>query len=345
MIIIVDAMGGDNAPAEIVKGCAAASMDFSDKITKIKLVGRKNEIAACLSELKYDAGRIEIVDAPDVITGDDDPTVAIRQKKDSSLRRALDMVHHGEGDVMVSAGNTGALIAGATLIVKRIKGVRRVALAPIMPSEKGCFLLVDAGANSECTPAFLKQFAIMGSIYMEKIMNIPRPRVGLVNIGSEDKKGTDTVVETNAELKKTPINYIGYIEGREIPIGEADVVVCDGFTGNVILKFMEGMGIVMYSLIKDIFTKNLKTKLAALMVKDGLKNFKKTMDYTEYGGAPILGASMPVIKAHGSSNAKAFYHAIGQAISTVESDLIGEIKENLAKYGDKRPASGDEING
>lgn len=329
MNIIVDAMGGDNAPEEIVKGCVKAADDFNEMIT---LVGKSEVLRALLKDCGYSGDNINIVNADEVISGDDEPTTAIRQKKNSSLRIGLDMLHHGDGDVLVSAGNTGALITGATLIVKRIKGVRRVALAPLMPSAKGCFLLVDGGANCECTAAFLKQFAIMGSIYMEKIVKKDRPRVGLVNIGSEEEKGTPVIHEAHKMLKELPINYAGYIEGREIPLGDADVVVCDGFTGNVVLKFMEGMGIVIKGYFKSLFFKNLKSKIAALLVKSGIKEISKTMDYREYGGAPILGSAKPVIKAHGSSNAKAFYHAVRQAIDMVNNNLVDTIAENINKY-------------
>ncbi len=333
MNIIVDAMGGDNAPDEIVKGCVSAARDFKETIT---LVGKEDVILKLLKKYGYSGNNIKTVNADDVISGDDEPTSAIRQKKNSSLRVGLDMLHHGDGDVLVSAGNTGALITGATLIVKRIKGVRRVALAPLMPSAAGCFLLVDGGANAECTAAFLKQFAIMGSIYMEKILKNDRPKIGLVNIGSEEEKGTPVIHEAHRMLKEIPVNYTGYIEGREIPQGAADVVVCDGFTGNVILKFMEGMGIVVKGYLKGLFFKSLKSKLAAVLVKRGIKEIAKTMDYTEYGGAPILGACKPVIKAHGSSNGKAFYHAIRQAIEMVNNNLVDTIAENINKYESSR---------
>ena len=331
MNIIVDAMGGDHAPGAIVEGCVRAAKELDVDIT---LVGREESISKVLSAQDYDKARITVVHANEVVSGDDDPTVAIRQKKDSSLRVGLTKLQKGEGDAFVSAGNTGALIAGATLVIKRIPGVRRVALAPIMPTDKGCFLLVDAGANAECTPAFLKQFAIMGSIYMEKVMGVKAPRVGLVNIGSEEEKGTPLIIETHRLLKQTPVKYTGYIEARDIPLGGADVVVCDGFTGNVILKFMEGMGIVFYDMLKEIFFKNILTKMSAVLVKDGLHKLKRTMDYTEYGGAPILGATKPVIKAHGSSNAKAFFHAIRQAKEVAQNGLIDEISSNIQKYGE-----------
>ena len=331
MHIIIDGMGGDNAPGEIVAGCLLAAQLIDVKLT---IVGNEDKINAELNKAEYDKSKISVVHASEVISGDDEPTAAIRNKKDSSLRIGLSLLKRGEGDAFVSAGNTGALIAGATLIIKRAKGVRRVALAPIMPSADGCFLLVDAGANTECSPAFLRQFAIMGSIYMEKVMGVSSPGVALVNIGEEEAKGTDTIIEAGKALKNTDINYKGYIEARDIPQGAADVVVCDGFTGNVILKLMEGMGMVFYGMLKEIFYKNTITKLSSLLVKSGLMKLKKTMDYTEYGGAPILGASKPVIKAHGSSNAKAFCSAIRQAVEVVKNGLTDEIALNIQKYGD-----------
>lgn len=327
--VIVDAMGGDYAPVEIVKGCVDAARDFDVEIT---LVGYEDKVKAELAKYNYDPKKIKTVHADEVIEACDDPTTAIRSKKNSSLCVALSMLADDKGDVCVSAGNSGALIAGATLIVKRIKGVRRVAFAPVMPSLKGAFILVDGGANVECTPAFMKQFAIMGSIYMEKVMNKPNPKVGLVNVGEEENKGTPMYVETYSELKKLDLNFTGNIEARDIPFGKADVVVCDGFTGNVILKFMEGMGASFYEMLKDVFYKSVVSKLAAVFVRSGLGNLKKTMDYTEYGGAPILGASKPVIKAHGDSKAKAFYHAVKQAVKLVENGVTEEIKKNIEKF-------------
>lgn len=339
MNIIIDAMGGDDAPGAVVEGCVAAVKDLNITLT---LVGREEEIRRELSRCGYRGDEIRIIHAAEIIGDGEDPMKGIK-KKDSSMRVALSMLKDGEGDAVVSAGNTGALISGATLLVKRIHGVRRVALAPIMPTNQGCFLMVDAGANAECTPAFLKQFAIMGSIYMEKIMGVQKPRVKLINIGSEEGKGTPLISETHRLLKELPLCYEGFIEGREIPVGGADVVVCDGFTGNVVLKFMEGMGLAFSDMVKQIFLKSFYTKLAAVMVKDGLRNFKKTMDYTEYGGAPILGAAKPVIKAHGSSNGKAFYHAIRQAKQLTEKRLVDAIAENIQKYGlETRKGDADE---
>lgn len=317
--IIVDAMGGDHAPSEIVKGCVEA-VDKHD--VDLVLVGKEDVVWAELGKCGYEGNRIFVVNASEVIEGEDDPIDAIRHKKDSSMRVALNLLAKGEGDAMVSAGNTGALISGATLIVKRIKGIRRAALAPVMPSTEGNYLLIDSGANAECTAAFLKQFAIMGSVYMQKFMGMENPRVGLVNIGTEDDKGTETIREAHAMLKDVTINYIGYVEARNIPTGGADVVVCDGFTGNVILKFMEGMASSFMTMLKRVFYRNTASKLAAFAVKGGLSEMKKSMDYTEHGGAPVLGVKAPVIKAHGSSNAKAFSNAIRQAKRLVECKLV-----------------------
>ena len=332
MNIIIDAMGGDHAPQAVVAGCKMAleAMDIT-----LTLVGREKQIRREMELCGLKDDRIQIIHAEEVIFGEDDPMTAIRRKKDSSMRIALSLLKEGKGDVVVSGGNTGALISGATLLVKRIPGVRRVALAPVMPALNGCFLLLDAGANVECTPAFLKQFAIMGAIYMEKVMKRKAPSVGLVNIGSEEEKGTPLVQKTHALLKEIPVNYQGYIEARDIPLGGADVVVCDGFTGNVILKCMEGMGSAFAGMLKNIFMKNLATKAAAGIVKGGLENLKKSMDYTEYGGAPILGVAKPVIKAHGSSNAKAFYHAIRQACLVVENKVTDAMAEHIADYSEE----------
>lgn len=330
MKIIVDAMGGDNAPKAIVEGCVRAVEELGVSIT---LVGQEEAIQKELKELGYRGDSIDVVHTEDTIGGEEDPVTAI-MRKETSIRVALNLLKDGAGDAVVSAGNTGALIAGATLFLKRIKGVRRAALTPVMPTTNGgCFLLVDAGANSDCTPAYLKQFAIMGSIYMKSVIGVKEPRVKVVNIGIEENKGTELMTETNALLKKIPIRYEGYIEGRDIPFGEADVVVCDGFTGNVILKLMEGMGLGLAGMVKKVFMKNVISKTAALMVRKGIKEFKKSMDYTEYGGAPVLGVTRPVIKAHGSSNGKAVYHAIRQAKKVVEERLVDAIAEHIAEYG------------
>lgn len=329
MNIIIDAMGSDGGSKPVIEGSVRAVDELGISVT---LVGPENELNNELKFIGYSGDKISVVNADYVIDGNEEPTQAIK-KKDSSMRIALSLLKDGYGDAVISAGNTGALIAGATLILKRIDGVRRASLAPVMPAKDSFFLLIDAGANSECTPAFLKQFAIMGSIYMESIMGVKNPRVKLVNIGLEENKGPKLIMDTNKILKEIPIRYEGYIEAREVPLGGADVVVCDGFTGNVILKCMEGMGIAVTCMIKNIFLKNAITKLSALFVKSGFKKFKNSMDYTEYGGAPVLGVTKPVIKAHGSSNGNAIFHAILQAKRLTENKLVDTIAENIKQYG------------
>ncbi|WHH59410.1 phosphate acyltransferase PlsX [Petroclostridium sp. X23] len=331
MKIIVDAMGGDNAPVEIIKGSVQASKDMD---IDIYLVGNEEIISNELNKYQYTKERIHIINAAEVITNDDVPTKAIKTKKDSSLVKGLKMLKNREGDAFVSAGNTGALLTGSLLLVGRIKGIDRPALTPVIPTSTGCSLLIDAGANTNCKPINLLQFGIMGSAYMKKVLDIESPKVGLVNIGAEEGKGNDLTKESYPMLKNAPINFLGNIEARDIPDGSAEVLVCDGFVGNVILKFMEGMGLTFYSNIKNIFTKNIFTYLAAMLVKKGLKDFKKKMDYTEYGGAPLLGIDGVVIKAHGSSNAKAFYYAIKQAKKFTETEVIAEIKEYIHKTGE-----------
>jgi len=326
MKIIIDAMGGDNAPFAIVDGANRAAADFN---VQIALVGDESKISAYIKEKGYSNPNMSIVSASEVITGDDNPIEVIKQKKDSSMVVAQRMLADGGGDALVSAGNTGALVTGSTLIVKRIRGIRRAALAPFCPTKTGSMLLIDGGANSDCTPQFLLQFGIMGSIYMNKLHGIANPRVGLVNIGTEEEKGTDLVVATNKLLKTTDLNYVGNIEAREVPCGIADVVVCDGFTGNIILKLMEGMASVLLGKVKEIFMQSFITKMAALIMKKRFMEFKDSMDYTEYGGAPLLGLSKPVIKAHGSSDANAFYHAIRQAIAYKNSGIIEEITKTI----------------
>ena len=328
MRIIVDAMGGDNAPEAIVKGAVYAR----DRLgAEIVLVGRKEEIEKYLGE---DRNNIEIVDARDIITMEDDPSTATRRKKDSSMTVALTMLKNGEGDAMVSAGSTGALLTGATLIVKRIKGVRRAAMAPQIPTKTGReAVLIDCGATADCTPEFLLQFAFMGSYYAEKVLGIENPRVALLNIGAEDSKGGELQKAVYPLLKQAgeagAINFTGNIEARDVPLGGADVVVADGFSGNILLKGIEGTALFMASMMKDMFKKNVLTKLAALLCMDGVKAFKKKMDYRETGGTALIGLSKPVIKAHGSSDALAIRNAIRQAIGAVEADVAATLAANM----------------
>ena len=324
MRILVDAMGGDLAPDEIVKGAVHAQQELGAEIV---LVGQRAAIEACL---RNEQARLEIIDASEVITMDDDPSTATRRKKDASMTVALNMLRDGKGDAVVSAGSTGALLTGATLIVKRIKGVKRPAIGTVVPCKDGCFMMLDSGANHDCRPEMLRQFGLMGSVYMKRILGVPNPRVGLVNIGVEETKGTELQVEAYGLMKEAGYNFIGNVEAREVPLGGCDVAVCDGFTGNIILKTTEGLAKLFMSEIKGIFMKSLPNKLAAAVVKKDLGAFKKKFDSAEYGGALLLGTKKPVIKAHGSSDAKAFYNAIRQAISCCENNIIGEMESQLA---------------
>ena len=332
MKIIVDAMGGDNAPLEIVKGAIDANKEFSCEIV---LTGKTEEILRCLNELGYSeipAG-VEIMNATEVVEMEDDPATACRVKPDSSMTVGLRMLKEGKADAMVSAGSTGALLSGATLLVKRIKGVRRAVLSMSMPGKDGGFLLLDCGANAECTPEYLLQFAYMGHFYMSKLKGIKSPRVGLLNIGTEETKGTELQRETYKLLKAAGdegrINFVGNVEARGAFTGDCDVLVTDGFTANVLLKGAEGLGIFAMGEIKGIFTKSAFTKLAALIVKDGLKAFKKLFDASEVGGTMLLGIAKPVIKAHGSSKAKDIRSAVYQAMKCAENNICGAIEENI----------------
>lgn len=326
MKIIVDGFGGDNAPAEVLKGCAMAVAEYG---VEILLAGKKEVLEQSAQKNQVSLQKIEILDAPEILTMEDSPKDILRTKKNSSMSMGIAALRDGRGDAFVSAGNTGALVLGSNHFLKCIPGIKRAALAPILPSDTGCFMLLDAGANLECTPEMLFHFGIMGSLYMEKTMRVQIPRVGLVNIGAEETKGGDLQRQAFALLKASKLHFTGNLEARNIPYGDCDVVIADGFTGNVILKLTEGLGLTLSSNIKAVFKRNLISKLAALMVLPGLKDFKKKMDYTEYGGAPLLGISKPVIKAHGSSNAKAFKNAIRQARNFVAGNVINEIIANL----------------
>ena len=333
MKIILDAMGGDNAPAEILKGAAAATAAWPD--VEILAVGDAERIAACVKENAIEMKNIEIVNATEVIEMCDEPAKAVRAKKDSSMVVGLRMLAEGKGDAFVSAGSTGALHVGASLIVRTVKGVKRPALATVIPG-KTPFLLLDCGANVECRASMLEAFGVMGSVYMNKVMGLEQPRVALVNNGAEESKGTPTYVEAHQLLKNNKaIHFVGNIEPRDIPAGHADVVVADGFTGNVVLKLTEGLAKYFGSKLKEMFKKSLGTKVGYLLLKGGVADFKKSMDADEYGGAPLLGTRRPVIKAHGSSNARAIQNAIRQARLCVENDLCGVMAESLANLADE----------
>lgn len=333
MKIILDAMGGDNAPAEILKGAAAATAAWPDM--EILAVGDAERIAACVKENAIEMKNIEIVNATEVIEMCDEPAKAVRAKKDSSMVVGLRMLAEGKGDAFVSAGSTGALHVGASLIVRTVKGVKRPALATVIPG-KTPFLLLDCGANVECRASMLEAFGVMGSVYMNKVMGLEQPRVALVNNGAEESKGTPTYVEAHQLLKNNKaVHFVGNIEPRDIPAGHADVVVADGFTGNVVLKLTEGLAKYFGSKLKEMFKKSLGTKVGYLLLKGGVADFKKSMDADEYGGAPLLGTRRPVIKAHGSSNARAIQNAIRQARLCVENDLCGVMAESLANLADE----------
>lgn len=332
MRIIVDAMGGDNAPQAPVQGALRAIEEYG---VEVVLVGRGEDILETLrgegvAELPQG---LSITHADQVVEMCDNPATAFKEKKDSSLTVGLNLLKNGEGDAFVSAGSTGALLAGATLLVKRIKGIRRAAMAPVVPTGGGGAVLVDCGATAEGTPEFLLQFAFMGSYYAERTLGRPEPRVGLLNIGTEPSKGTDLQREAYRLLKKAGdegrINFVGNVEAREAVEGAVDVIVADGYSGNIFLKTMEGAGLFLGREVKKMFMRNLRSKLAALLVKDGLRSFKKLMDSGEVGGTALVGISRPVIKAHGSSDGYAMKNAIRQAVEFKRSGIIEDITENV----------------
>lgn len=328
MKIIVDAFGGDNAPVEIMKGCALAVEKLG---VDIVLAGDTEKIKNAAKESKISLKNIEILQADDIMDIHEDPSEIIKSKKNTSMAIGLKALSEDKGDAFVCAGSTGALIMGSTFVVKRIKGIKRPALAPIMPSEKNKFMLLDAGANNECRPEMLAQFAIMGSVYMNKVMGIEKPVVKILNVGAEDTKGRDLEKNTYKLLSTSNINFKGNIEARELPLGVADVVVTDGFTGNVALKLYEGMGAFFGHSLKSMF-KGIGL-LSALLIKGKITDFKKMMDYKEVGGAVLLGIQKPVIKAHGSSDAKAFYNAIRQAKKCIDGKMVETIKKEIEAFG------------
>lgn len=332
MRVIVDAFGGDNAPLEILRGAAMAVETLGVEIT---LTGKEEIIRKVAAENNISLKNMEIIDAPDVMEMEDEPRTILKSKKNSSMAEGLRRLAAGEGDAFVSAGSTGALIMGATFIVKRIKGVSRPALAPLIPSDTAPFLLIDCGANADCRPEMLVQFAQMGHIYMTRVLGRKEPKIGLLNIGTEECKGTALQQETYKLLKESDLPFMGNVEAREVPAGAADIVVADGFTGNILLKCIEGTTATLMRNIKGIFKSNLLTMLAALMVKPQIGAFKKKMDVSEHGGAPVIGVAKPVIKAHGNSDAKAFCSAIRQAANFADSGVIEAITEAVVATPDE----------
>lgn len=328
MRIAVDAFGGDNAPDEAVKGAVQAVKEYG---VTVVLTGEKEKLDECFARLGLPKDGIEYAEADGVIQIEDNPKEILKEKKNSSMGVALTMAAEGKADAMVSAGSTAALVMGGTLIVKRIKGVKRPSLTPIMPGAENMYILLDGGANVDCRPDMLRQFAVMGSVYMNKIMGVQNPKVGLLNVGAEEEKGRELEQETYKILKESTLNFIGNIEARDAALGGADVVVTDGFTGNVFLKTVEGMGKFMKLSLKKLFFRNIGTKIGAVLTNKGIKELSRRMDYRETGGSPLLGTAKPVIKAHGSSDALAFKNAIRQAKEFCERNVIGEIEKALAQ--------------
>ena len=340
MKIILDAMGGDNAPLAPVMGAVQAAKDFGAQII---LVGRGEEILSALKQQGIDnlPDGLEIVHADGVVDNHEDPTAAVRKQKDSSMMMGLKMLADGEGTAFISAGSTGALLTGATLIVKRVKGIRRAAMGPVMPNKAGGkTVILECGANAECTPEFLLQFGVVGSLYAQKYLGVENPKVGLLNIGAEDTKGTDLQKQAYALLQaasdKGIINFVGNAEARDVPLGMVDVVVCDGFAGNVLLKSIEGTAMFMGSLMKHkIFKRSFLSKIGYLFCKPGVDEVMGMLDYRTIGGTQFLGIKKPVIKAHGSSDALAFRNAVKQAMEASKTDFSAELEQSLSELTEK----------
>lgn len=345
MKIILDAMGGDNAPEAPVLGAIEAAKATGTQIT---LVGRGEEILSVMRKngIENLPEGMEIANAEDVVDMHDDPGSVIHKRKNSSMIIGLRMLADGQGDAFISAGSTGALLTGATLIVKRVRGIRRAAMGPAMPNKKGGKTVIcDCGANAECTPEFLLQFGLVGALFARKSFGIANPKVGLLNIGTEDSKGTDLQREAYALLKDAGeqglINFVGNVEARDVPMGEVDVVVCDGFSGNVMIKSIEGTAAFMGSLMSKMFKKNVLSKLAAALVMKDIKAFKKLLDYREIGGTQFLGIKKPVIKAHGSSDALAFRNAVYQAVEAAKADFSAELEQGLKQLAAAKEKAND----
>ncbi|HIX92553.1 MAG TPA: phosphate acyltransferase PlsX [Firmicutes bacterium] len=329
MKLILDAMGGDNAPLEILKGAAEALAEYSD--IELILVGREQELREICEREKLTLDRVEYIDAPDVVTMEDSAQTVVMSKKNSSMSLGLKALAAGRGDAFISAGNTGALMTGATLLVRCVKGVKRAAIATILPMDKPV-LMLDSGSNVVVTPEFLVQFGILGSVYMENLFNVERPRVGLLNNGTEEHKGTPMLVEAHEMLKNTKsLNFVGNVEAKGIMTGDCDVLVTDGFTGNIVLKTIEGLSKFMMKKLKGLFMKNTLSKLSALLIKKEFTTLKKAFDASEYGGAPFLGISKPVFKAHGGSDARAIKNALRQAREYIAKDVPAIIDARITE--------------
>lgn len=336
MKIAVDGMGGDNSPSAVVEGCVQAVREFG---VDILLTGPMEKLKEELDKYEYDKSKIHIIDAREVIDPNEHPVSAIRKKKNSSLGIALNLVKSKEADAIISAGSTGAFMAGALFIVGRIKGIDRPALAPVMPGKNNSFMIIDCGANAECKPLNLFQFAMMGKVYMENIMKVANPSVGLINIGSEEEKGNELTKAAYKILKKSKLNFVGNVEPREVSNGDVSVLVCDGFVGNTVLKMFEGVAANIFEILKTEIMGSLRTKIGGLLLKPVFKNFKRKFDYKEVGGAAFMGVDGICIKAHGSSDARAFKNAIRQAKIFYDNEVLVKIKNEIEKITD------DEIKG
>jgi len=331
MRIAVDGMGGDHSPGLVVEGCVQA---LKESNIEIIITGPEEAIKNELNKYDYDKSRITIVNATEVIGTNEHPVMAVRRKKDSSLNKALSLVKNGEADAIVSAGSTGAFMAGALFIVGRIKGIDRPALAPIMPGKNGPFMIIDCGANADCKPNNLLQFGMMGKTYFENILNMQNPSVGLINIGAEEEKGNELTKAAYKLLKEADFNFVGNVEPRDIPAGDVNVLVCDGFVGNTVLKMYEGVASNIFGILKDEIMSSFRTKIGGLLLKPVFKMFKKKFDYKEYGGAPFLGVNGVCIKAHGSSDGKAFKNAIKTAENVYNNKVVDKIKGQLESLAD-----------
>ena len=335
-MIALDAMGGDNAPAAIVAGAVSASQTSPNVM--LLLVGRDDAIAAELKKHDYDKSRIRIISAANIITDDDHPVAAIKSKKDSSMVVGLNTLKAKQAEAFVSAGSTGALLAGSTLIIGRTRGIERPAIATVIPTTERPFLLIDSGANVDCKPSYFAQFAMMGAVYMESVLGRERPRVGLINIGTEEEKGNALAKESYQLLRQSGLNFIGNVEAKELPFGTVDVAVCDGFVGNVVLKLSEGLSKAILGMIKSALGSSLTARLGALLSMSALRGLKKKFDASDVGGAPFLGLNSLVVKAHGSSDARAVTGAINQCVLFISNDIISKIEAKLSQSQPEKEA-------
>ncbi|HGM3505695.1 TPA: phosphate acyltransferase PlsX [Clostridioides difficile] len=340
MKIVIDGMGGDNAPKSNVEGAVKAIKEYQ---VDLIITGDKDLLEKEFSNYEFDRNKLEIVHTTEIIENEDKPVKAIRSKKDSSMVVALNLVKEGKADAIISAGNTGALLAGGLFVVGRIKGIDRPCLCSAIPNVKrGMTLIADCGANADCKPKNLVEFAAMSNIYSRKVLGLENPKVALANVGLEEGKGNDLVKKSYEEIKKLDLNFIGNVEAREVINAYTDIIICDGFTGNILLKSAEGVALSVMSLIKETFMASTKSKIGALFIKDDLRKLKSFIDYSEYGGAPLLGLNGGVIKAHGSSDAKAIKNAINQGIKFSKGKVVEDINQFISKYNEENKNNEDE---